>query len=70
MELNETKCDEGFAFLLPSILAEDNYDIPWQHTSVLFLHCVDATTPTVIEGQPVGHDKEGTELDPAFSKSL
>ena len=50
----------GEHYQLTLIHAEDDYDIPWHHTEVLFWHAVNATVP-----QGIGHD----ELNKVRSKS-
>ena len=50
----------GQHYQLTLIHAEDDYDIPWHHTQVLFWHAVNATVP-----QGLGYD----ELDKMRSKS-
>ena len=53
----------GEKYQLTIIHAEDDYDIPWHHSQLLFWHAVNASTPAGISYEDLEQTKLHTKLD-------
>ncbi len=54
---------DGERYRLTLIHAEDDYDIPWQHTQVIFWHAVNATVPGGISYDKLDEMKSQSKTD-------
>jgi abhydrolase domain-containing protein 12 len=53
----------GEMYRMALIHAEDDYDVPWDHTTTLFWHAVNATTPVGISYDELEEKKSETKKD-------
>lgn len=53
----------GEMYRMTLIHAEDDYDVPWDHTTTLFWHAVNATTPVGISYDELEEKKTETKKD-------
>ena len=53
----------GERYSLTLIHAEDDYDIPWQHTNIMFWHAIDATIAQGIRYDELNSRKKDLKLD-------
>lgn len=57
---NEAK---GEKYRLTIVHAEDDYDIPWHHSQLIFWHAVNASMPTLISNDDFEQKKHGLRRD-------
>lgn len=57
-------------YRLTIIHAEDDYDIPWQHTEVVFWHAVNASVPAGISYDELELRKLESRIDLGASGSV
>jgi abhydrolase domain-containing protein 12 len=55
--------ENGQRYRLTLLHAEDDYDIPWHHTPILFWHAVNATSPTGITPDELEEKKSESKQD-------
>jgi abhydrolase domain-containing protein 12 len=60
----------GEKYRLTLIHAEDDYDIPWHHTSTVFWHAVNASVPTGISYDELGDKKLESKKDLGAAGSI
>lgn len=53
----------GSKYRITIVHAEDDFDIPWEHTPVLFWHAVNATTPLGIESEALEQKKRESGIE-------
>ena len=61
---------QGNHYRLTIVHAEDDYDIPWQHTPTLFWHAVSATMPERITFEELESAKSNSKVDLGAAGSI
>ena len=67
VRMNEARGDK---YRITIIHAEDDYDIPWQHTPTVFWHAVNATVPGGTSSEKFDTQKSKLKTDLGYAGSV